>query len=80
MVLLDAGAQVTIVPIAYFQLMGFGQDSVWGKEVNAILWLGLFWPTECPVVVASTAGCIIDLGVLHACPANAHRVQHVRYL
>ena len=76
MVLLDTGGQVTsIIPIASIQLMGFGQDSEWGKEVNAVLWLGPFWPIECTMALASTIECIIDLCVLHARSVNAHKVK-----
>lgn len=79
MVLLDTCAQVTIALIACIQPIGFGQDSEWGKEANTIDFCGLDPSIEC-IVVGTSAEYIIDLGVLHACSVNAHKVQHVRYL
>lgn len=69
MALLDTGAQLTMIHIACIPLMGFEQGSERSKEVSP------FWHIQCTVVVASTAGCIIDLGVLHACSVNSHKVQ-----
>lgn len=48
MVLLEACAHITIVPIACIQLVGFGQNSERGKEVNTVfvvwtLQLNVLW-------------------------------------
>ena len=55
--------------------MGFEQVSEARKGVNVILWLGPFRPIKCTMAVASTAGCAIDIDVLHACIVNANKVQ-----
>lgn len=59
---------------AQIQLMGFGQDLQWGKEVKLNLQMGLFGLIQCTIVVASLVGCIIDINVSHACTMNVHKV------
>lgn len=59
---------------AQIQLMGFGQDLQWGKEVKMKLYMGPFGLIQCTVVVASLAGYIIDINVSHACTMNVHKV------
>lgn len=64
MALLDTGAQVAIIPIAWIDLMGSGQVSERGKEVNVILSLEPLRPIKCTMIVAEH---IVDIDALHAC-------------
>lgn len=36
--------------------------------------MGPFGLIQCTIVVASLAGCIIDINVSHACTMNVHKV------